>query len=46
MLTTFLGKALASMVLTKEAREYLALRSKRKRFIADQRAAAASSAGD
>src|SRR5690242_1756948 len=29
--------------LTKEAREYLALRSKRKRFIADQRAAAASS---
>jgi radical SAM superfamily enzyme YgiQ (UPF0313 family) len=32
--------------LTKEAREYLALRNKRKRFIADQRAAAASSAGD
>src|ERR1051326_5620946 len=29
--------------LTKEAREYLALRNKRKRFIADQRAAAASS---
>jgi hopanoid biosynthesis associated radical SAM protein HpnJ len=34
--------------LTKEAREYLSLRSKRKRFISDQReaATAASSAGD
>jgi len=34
--------------LTKEAREYLSLRSKRKRFISDQReaATAAGSAGD
>ena len=30
--------------LTKEAREYMALRAKRKKFIADQRAAAASPA--
>ena len=33
--------------LTKEAREYMALRSKRKRYVSDQReAAAAGSAGD
>ncbi len=32
--------------LAKEAREYLALRYKRKRFVAEQRAAAAASAGD
>ena len=30
--------------LTKEAREYMALRSKRKKFIADERQAAAPSA--
>jgi hypothetical protein len=32
--------------LAKEAREYLALRSKRKKFVQDQRQAAAASSGD
>jgi hypothetical protein len=32
--------------LTKEAREYMALRAKRKRFVSDHREASAAAAGD